>query len=460
LCQIHDGDPCVGNECAPTCDEGAQICDPLAPGAPCADDGLPCTSDECDGIGFCSHPPTAGGTPCPDDGNTCTVDECNGVGLCIHPPQADGLPCDDANPCTQTDRCQSGQCVGTDPVICTAPTCYQPGTCDPSNGTCTSCPPGYQQANGGCQRQYAIDASLLGDLPFVCGPTHYTCSTGFDFHWTDTADDAVGDVARVDIEIQPGNDCSSLPHSVALNDVSIGAYAATTAATCSCFPGAAPAVLANVDTAAYVKGGDNTVAISTATCAGLGPDAGGHYAVVSVTYADPGLAPDLLTGCRSAANSRFGYKNNASDALDRLRWTWGKGAATSKADFGDPTASTAYRLCVFRETASKPVLLFSSDVPPGATPWKAAQSGFTYGDGAGSYGGIHSMRLRSGGAGDAKISIGGQGANLSDPALPLPLDTAGIRAQLTNESSGTCWESEFPLSRITADDKRIRATVH
>jgi cysteine-rich repeat protein len=490
-CVFHDGDPCAFNTCAPTCDEMAGACDPVPMGTPCPDDGeictsdqcdgmgtcahppapaglacpddgLPCTADACDGMGFCSHPPRAGGAPCPDDGNICTIDECNGVGLCIHPPAPDGTACNDANACTQTDQCETGQCVGSDPVICAAPTCYRPGTCDPSTGTCSNCPPGYAPGHGGCEKQYAIAVNQLDDLPFACGVTRYTCNTafGYGFHWTDTADDAVGDVTRVNIEFQPGEDCFEPQHNVALNDVPIGTYATTAAATCSCFPNNAPAVLPTIDPTAYVKGANNGLVITTTNCAGLGSDAGGTYAVVTVTYADPGVAPDLRTGCRAAAKSHFGYKNSASDAQDKLLWTWGKGAATSKTDFGDPTVSTAYRLCVFRETSAKPALLFSGDVPPSATAWRAVQSGFIYDDGAGGHDGIRLMRLRDGGASKAKLSISGQGANLSDPALPLPLDTTGIRVQLTNESSDTCWESEFPLSRITADDKRIRATVH
>ena len=461
-CQFHDGDPCAGNECAPTCDEAVQACAPLALGTPCTDDGLPCTNDQCDGTGFCSHPPTAGGTPCPADGNICTIDECNGIGLCTHPPAPDGTACNDANACTQTDQCQSGQCVGSDPVICPSPTCYLPGTCDPSTGTCTNCPTGYTQGHGGCERHYAIGASLLDDLPFTCGVTRYTCNTafGFGFHWTDAADDAVGEVTRVDIEFQPGEDCFEPQHTVSLNDVPIGTYAPTAATTCGCFPSNAPEVLANVDPTAYVKGADNAVAITTSSCAGIGQDASSNYAVVTVTYADPGLAPGLRTGCRTAAKSRFGYKNKASDAQDKLLWTWGKGAATSRIDFGDPTLSAAYQLCVFRETSGRPGLLFSGEVPPSATAWRAMQAGFTYEDSAGGHDGIRFMRLRDGAAGKSKLSVSGQGANLSDPALPLPLDTVGIRVQLTNESSDTCWESEFPLSRITADDKRIRATVH
>jgi hypothetical protein len=56
---VSAGDPCVaGGECARRCDEEANACaDPR--GTACADDGLFCTEDTCDGEGACAHSPVA-----------------------------------------------------------------------------------------------------------------------------------------------------------------------------------------------------------------------------------------------------------------------------------------------------------------------------------------------------------------------------------------------------------------
>ena len=67
------------------------------------------------------------------------------------------------------------------------------------------------------------------------------------------------------------------------------------------------------------------------------------------------------------------------------------------------------------------------------------------------------MLLRGGADGKSKLVVKGAGAALGDPDLPLPMTLNGIRVQLTNESNGKCWESEFPLNTITADERRIRA---
>jgi len=51
--------------------------------------------------------------------------------------------------------------------------------------------------------------------------------------------------------------------------------------------------------------------------------------------------------CRSAGTSRLLIKNSANDAEDGLAWQWRKGAATTLADLGMPTDTTAYALCIY-----------------------------------------------------------------------------------------------------------------
>jgi hypothetical protein len=112
------------------------MCVMLANGTPC-DDGNLCTQ-----VDTCQNGTCVGGNPvicsasdqCHEAG-TCDPD----TGLCSNPPKADGAPCDDGNPCTQTDTCQSGACVGGNPVVCTASDqCHVAGVCDPTTGTCSN----------------------------------------------------------------------------------------------------------------------------------------------------------------------------------------------------------------------------------------------------------------------------------------------------------------------------------
>ena len=44
-------------------------------------------------------------------------------------PTAAGSPCDDGNACSRTDTCQSGACVGGNPVVCTGGASCVAGAC-------------------------------------------------------------------------------------------------------------------------------------------------------------------------------------------------------------------------------------------------------------------------------------------------------------------------------------------
>jgi len=490
-CDFHQGDPCLfSSECNTVCNEMSDMCTPTMVGAPCSDDGTVCTNDQCDGAGACAHPPVASGLPCPSDGNECTNDQCNGAGVCGHPPVANTVPCtddgndctddkcngagacghparmngtscNDGNACTHSDQCQSGICVGASPMACQPQQCRAAGTCDPDSGTCSSCPAGYAQGNGGCTKTYAMNTSALDNLNSFCDGTGVNLYNGcngspFGFHWTDTANASVGAVTRVDVQLEAGVDCTTNTHAVTLNAANIGSYQGS--GDCGCIPVHAPHLLANVASGSYVKGGANAVAITPLSCTGLSQDSGGSYAVVTVTYQAPTLPYAIRSGCRAAAKSKLTYKSNADDTKDKLKWKWGKGPGTTAAEFGDPTASTQYQLCVYATTSGAPTLLFDATVPGSSSLWSTVgTNGYKYNDVAAGAEGASRILLRAGADGKPKILIKGKGTGLTDPTLPLAMGTTGVRVQLNNESNGLCWESDFPLNNVTSDDHSIKA---
>jgi hypothetical protein len=78
-------------------------------------------------------------------------------------------------------------------------------------------------------------------------------------------------------------------------------------------------------------------------------------------------------------------RDRLPDSRDRLTWKWVKGAATTPADFGDPTLATDYRLCVYDATGDGAALIAAADIPAGGTCagtpcWKATTRGFRYRD--------------------------------------------------------------------------------
>jgi cysteine-rich repeat protein len=144
----EDGNRLNGDCCSSLC-----VAEPA--GQNCAFDANQCTSDVCDGVGFCVHPNRTG--PC-DDGNQCTGgDECidgscasvalpDGsfctddrscttescqAGACATTPVADGTPCDDTINCTEGSTCAAGFCQEGAPTVC--PACMQ---CLPLSNEC------------------------------------------------------------------------------------------------------------------------------------------------------------------------------------------------------------------------------------------------------------------------------------------------------------------------------------
>jgi hypothetical protein len=178
---------------AGTCSPDTGSCsNPTAPnGTPCADSNActqtdTCQSGACQGsnpvvctasdqchiagtcapaTGVCSNPARANGTTCTDgngctQSDTCQVGVCTGAnpvvcsasdachipgtctpatGVCSNPAAPDGTVCSDASACTATDACESGTCVGSSPVVCTAiDVCHEAGTCSPGTGLCSN----------------------------------------------------------------------------------------------------------------------------------------------------------------------------------------------------------------------------------------------------------------------------------------------------------------------------------
>ncbi len=175
-------------------DNDCQYCNPslspnawsnLPSGAACADDGVGCTVDQCNGLGTCTHPIASdscrigevcyarealnpandcqacnpsqsqtlwsnlpSGAPCADDGDWCTVDQCNGLGTCVHPTKPDscriaglcyergdlnpGNDCQECNPAlsqTTWSARASGAGCADDGIPCTLDQCNGLGAC-------------------------------------------------------------------------------------------------------------------------------------------------------------------------------------------------------------------------------------------------------------------------------------------------------------------------------------------
>ncbi|MEO6025675.1 MAG: cellulase family glycosylhydrolase [Candidatus Binatia bacterium] len=181
---------------------------------------------------------------------------------------------------------------------------------------------------------------------------------------------------------------------------------------------------------------------------------------VSFAVVPPACGPAPALGCRQQVQSNRGTfaltGKTTAQGKDHLAWSWVNGAATTLADFGDPTVTTSYRLCAYDETAGVPQLVLSSGVASGGTCdghpcWRASKTGFRYKDPSASAEGVRQVVLKAGAAGRSKIQVRAQGDTLTLPGLPFQQDPK-VTVQLRS-STGQCWEAAYstPAKRNTAD---------
>ena len=144
----------------------------------------------------------------------------------------------------------------------------------------------------------------------------------------------------------------------------------------------------------------------------------------------------------------------------RLSWTWPHGAPTSLSDYGDPTTTTDYTLCVYDSSTAGAFLATEVAIPAGGTCgrqpcWHATHSGFKYGNRAGTPAGVLSATLKVGAApGVASIKLKGRGPHLPLLTLPLRKDPKVVVA--LRNSAGACWEADYSTAQRT-DVTQFRA---
>lgn len=162
-------------------------------------------------------------------------------------------------------------------------------------------------------------------------------------------------------------------------------------------------------------------------------------------------APSDCRNPLQAKKSRFILQDKVDDAGDRLSWNWRGGPASPLSDFGDPTATDAYRLCVYQDGA----LVDSFPIAQGSGQWQEKNGRFAY-DSDGTVGrGITSVRLRASvEEGKARVGVSGAGPllALSDPAALTGL----LEVQLRNDRD-VCWGAVYSPPFQKQDGGRLTA---
>jgi len=118
---IPIGDHPAGRPCEICASTNLLVPDPATEGATCPDDGVPCTTDLCQG-GLCTHPNDPGTCHGPDGDCVAVGEAITGCLSCVDtgvgaPIQA-GTPCDDGLSCTLGDACNAAGVCTSVPVPC------------------------------------------------------------------------------------------------------------------------------------------------------------------------------------------------------------------------------------------------------------------------------------------------------------------------------------------------------
>jgi len=156
-------------------------------------------------------------------------------------------------------------------------------------------------------------------------------------------------------------------------------------------------------------------------------------------------------GCTApieAGAARLTLVERTSDEGDLVSWKWAKGPVTPNGEFGDPTTTTAYTLCIYDESSGTPRLALSATAPAGGTCgpkpcWAVTRNGFRYANRAGTPDGLQEIVLKARLAdGQASICVKGQGVNLK-PFVKDPSVIAQLKA-----TNGACWEATYSTATV------------
>jgi cysteine-rich repeat protein len=137
---------------------------------------------------------------------------------------------------------------------------------------------------------------------------------------------------------------------------------------------------------------------------------------------------------------------------DHVHFRWSRGPAVAMSDFGNPTTTTRYALCVYDEVNGVPSSPYRGE--PGGTCgrtscWRQVPNGWSFTSRPTTPNDLTRVVLHAGGAGKATLAATADRADLA--LVPFPLRaTPAVVAQLRT-TTGACWGATFS-TRIKRND--------
>lgn len=182
-----------------------------------------------------------------------------------------------------------------------------------------------------------------------------------------------------------------------------------------------------------------------------------------IANGDLGLCPPSPGPCTPFGKSAFAYSDQTDDAKDSFSFTAAKGSSLPSASLGNPTTSTDYFLCVYKDA----LLVREIDIPAatlcnGVPCWSVkgdpmSPDAYSYKDKIAAPHGVRTGKFVAGTDSDAKVVLKGKGVNLPDTAF-LPIGASTLTVQLMNSTTSMCVGESFSGSEITKDvDGKLKA---
>jgi hypothetical protein len=145
-------------------------------------------------------------------------------------------------------------------------------------------------------------------------------------------------------------------------------------------------------------------------------------------------------------------RNSGDGPKDRITWKWSKGEATSVGEFGTPTASDDYALCIYDGGTEA----FGAEIGSGSE-WRTINGGYKYSDSDQLPDGITSVSFKEGAVdGDSKLKVVGKGGFLDPPDLST-IDGPLI-VQLQRTDGVICFGATFSEPFDLHDMTQLKAT--
>jgi hypothetical protein len=139
----------------------------------------------------------------------------------------------------------------------------------------------------------------------------------------------------------------------------------------------------------------------------------------------------------------------------QIKWKWLAGAATDKPEFGVPSATEAYRLCLYDngelETSAS---ADAGGLCAGRPCWKETGVGWIFKDKEATPDGAQQLNLKSGVAGKASIAFKGKGLNLDMPNIGML--TGPLDVRLHNTTGTVCWGATYSFPFLSHGPTKLK----